>query len=141
MTLPQKCTTTNVNKKCIPGWNQYVKPYREQSIFWHNLWIDVGKSKTGQIAQIMRSTRAKYHYSLRYIRKNQAYIKNNRLAESLLQKNQRDYWAEIKKVKGIHKKSAASMDGITDDEGIADLFASKYKSLYNTTVYLMMRMK
>lgn len=24
-------------QKCIPGWNDYVKPYQKECIFWHNL--------------------------------------------------------------------------------------------------------
>ena len=25
--------------KVLPGWNEYVLPAREKSIFWHNMWL------------------------------------------------------------------------------------------------------
>ena len=33
--LPQ---TSGRNTKSIPGWNDEVKPFREEAMFWHTLW-------------------------------------------------------------------------------------------------------
>ena len=59
-------------------------------------------------------------------------LRNSRLAENLLQGNQRDYWAEIKKIKSSNKVTSNNIDGITNDKNISDLFASKYSDLYNS---------
>ena len=42
--------------KTIPGWNEYVKPKLEASLFWHNIWKDCGRPRHGNVADIMRRT-------------------------------------------------------------------------------------
>jgi len=46
---------------CIPGWTEHVKPLREKSMFWHNLWMECGRSKAGVVAESVRRSRAAYH--------------------------------------------------------------------------------
>ena len=29
--------------KVIPGWNDLVKPFKEDAMFWHSIWISAGK--------------------------------------------------------------------------------------------------
>jgi len=41
-------------RKPVPGWIEHVKPARQHSIFWHIIWIDCGRPKTGLVADIMR---------------------------------------------------------------------------------------
>jgi hypothetical protein len=55
--------------KRIPGWSEHVRPVRERSLFWHQLWIDCGRPKKGEIAHCMRRARAAYHYAIRKIKK------------------------------------------------------------------------
>ena len=38
--LPQ---TSERYKKSIPGWDDEVKPFREEAMSWHSLWISAGK--------------------------------------------------------------------------------------------------
>ena len=26
--------------KSIPGWTEYVEPFKVKSLFWHNVWVD-----------------------------------------------------------------------------------------------------
>jgi len=42
----------------IPGWSEHVQPLHDKSLFWHNLWMDCGRPKTGAVADCMRRTRA-----------------------------------------------------------------------------------
>jgi len=57
------------NFQSTPGFSEHVKPYREESMFWHNLWIDRGRPKTGHVANCMRRTRAAYHYAVRRVQR------------------------------------------------------------------------
>ena len=60
----------------------------------------------------------------------------NKLAESIVKKNKtRDFWTEVKKIRqsGISKPSM--VDGETDPYKVADIFADKYKNLYNSVSY------
>ena len=40
--------TSRCGRKPMPGWTEYVEPYRSKSIFWHNIWIECGRPKTGK---------------------------------------------------------------------------------------------
>ena len=42
---------------------------RYKSLFWHSMWFECGKPKTGVVADVMRKTRASYHYAIRHVRK------------------------------------------------------------------------
>ena len=54
---------------CIPGWSEYIKPLRDKSLFWHGLWLDCNRPKTGAVADCMRRTRAACHYGIRQLKK------------------------------------------------------------------------
>ena len=42
------------NKLGIPGWNDFVKPTREKSIFWFDMWRQAGCPQNGHIAHIRK---------------------------------------------------------------------------------------
>ena len=35
-----------------PGWNAEVKELCEDSLFWHRLWVDIGRLPTGVVATL-----------------------------------------------------------------------------------------
>ena len=56
--------TTRDKDKRIPGWNDEVKPFREQAMFWHSIWISAGKPLNNTLHSIMKKTRNKYHFQI-----------------------------------------------------------------------------
>lgn len=107
----------------------------EKSRFWHALWIDVGKPKTGEVARAMRASRLKYHYAVRFLKKNESDIRNCKMAEALANTDKRDFYREIKTMLGCKKKLPVAIDGATDNNDIANIFGDEYKSLYNSVGY------
>ena len=83
----------------IPGWNEYVKEYRDRSMFWHSIWKSCDSPRHGIIADIRRQTRARYHSALRKVKTSTDNISANRLAEGLLADIKRDFWNEVKRIK------------------------------------------
>jgi hypothetical protein len=61
----------NARHGFIAGWNDSNRPLREKSIFWHNLWIEAGRPRSGASANVMRLTRSKYHHAVRNASKNE----------------------------------------------------------------------
>ena len=58
LTIPvQNVTTNNNDKRGIPGWNDFVKPYKDKSIFWNELWVSDGKPTSGILFNLRRFTR------------------------------------------------------------------------------------
>ena len=68
----------------IPGWSEHVQPLREKSLFWHRMWVDCDRPKTGAVADSMRRTRAAYHYAIRQVKKDEESIIRERVASALL---------------------------------------------------------
>ena len=57
------------------------------------------------------------------------------MAKSVVEGKTSDFWSEVKRIKGCKSTVTASVDGEVDDGCIADLFANKYKTLYNSVSY------
>jgi hypothetical protein len=58
----------------------------------------MGRPRERTVAQIRWSTRAEYHRDIWRVIKNE--IVRNKIAESLLEKRDRDFWSEVMKIKG-----------------------------------------
>ena len=46
-TIPHTCNRPTSGR--IPGWSEHVQPLREKSLFWHRMWIDCDRPKTGAV--------------------------------------------------------------------------------------------
>jgi hypothetical protein len=62
---------------------QFVAPFRDKSMFWHNVWMQYGRPVSGYVADIMRSARHAYHYAVRRVRRMETDIVNDRFAKVL----------------------------------------------------------
>ncbi len=71
--LPQICPPHSSTR--VAEWNEYVKPYREDAIFWKWLHEQVSHPNTGWVAHIMRRTRGQYHYALRRVKSQKEQVK------------------------------------------------------------------
>ena len=128
-------TSRRQNNGRIAGWSEHVQPLRDKSLFWHNLWLDCDRPKTGAVADCMRRTRAAYHYAVRKVKRDEDNIINERLANSLLNNSNRDFWSEIKRIRSSKSGSCRTVDGQSEAISIAKLFADKYRDLYTSVPY------
>ena len=120
---------------CIPGWSEYIKPLRDKSLFWHGLWLDCNRPKTGTVAHCMRRTRATYHHAIRQLKKDENSIVRELVAEAILSDGGRNFWSEIKRIRSNKSSNSRIVDGQTDVGAIAKLFATKYRELYTSVPY------
>ena len=137
MTLCAELTipTQNVNsngKGGIPGWNDFVKPYKDKSIFWNELWVSDGKPVSGVLFDLRKFARSKYHWAIKQVKKNKDTIIRNKTAQQLANKSYRDFWKTIKKLKGNEKVTAKVIDDNYTDETIVNNFCSIYSTLYDS---------
>ena len=132
------CIETGVNtiplrKKCngeIVGWNDTIKPEREHSLFWHWLWLECGKPNHGYVYDIMKRTRARYHYAIRCAKRNEYETRKLKLASTKCGSS--DMWRELKKISPIAKNIPSTVDEACGGPEIAELFVEKYETLYNS---------
>jgi len=98
----------------IPGWTERVAPFREKSLFWHKLWIDCGRPRSGAVADSMRRTRARYHYALRQVRLDQDDIVRQRMADALVNDPSHSFWSEVKRIRNSNTGTSVLVDGCSD---------------------------
>ena len=77
-----------------------------------------GRPHATSVAICMRRSRAAYHYAIRRIRKNEAAIVRDRIAESMLNNKSRTFWSDIKHIRSHSASSSKTVDGISDSSSI-----------------------
>lgn len=123
------------SKRSVPGWNEFVRPLREQAMFWHQLWKSNDCPRIGIIADIRRRTRAQYHRVIRQVRRHEEELRSTRMAEKFGTPNKRDFWGEVKRIRGGRVSNPTSIDDVCGEEGIAGVFSNKYEALYRSVPF------
>ena len=129
-TLPK----LRVSSSGVPGWNYSARHLKDKANFWYNVWNSAGSPSSGVLFQIKKSSKSRYKYEVRRLKRQEFHIRRKRLASALALSHTRDFWQEVKH---IHKPkcpsgSVSTIDGIQDAHGIANTFASKVSSYLNT---------
>jgi len=83
--------------KSIPGWFDRIEPLRQKSRFWHGIWVNFGRPRNGMVADCMRRTRAKYHYGVRQVKRDEDSIVRDKIANALMDDPNSNFWAKVKK--------------------------------------------
>ena len=118
---------------CKPGWNAEVKELREDSLFWHRLWVDIGRPQTGVVATVMRNTRYKYNKAVKDIKKNDLNVRKAKLAEKANESDGRSLWDELKRLNRGVKCATSTLDGhSTNADNIVEHLATKYRALFSS---------
>ncbi len=74
------------SRRGIPKWNECVKPYKEKSISWNDIWKNAGCPSSGQLADLRRFSRPKYHWAIKQAQTNADNILKERASLSLKNK-------------------------------------------------------
>ena len=129
-TIPSHLTS---KQRGLAGWNDGPKKLRCETNFWHKVWLEAGCPKSGVLVEIKKKVKKRYKYAARKVKRQQKYLLRDKLAKSLTQKSPRDFWSLVNKLSKPGKSCFASVvDGVADGDDIADMWASKLKSLLNT---------
>ena len=84
-TIPMtKPTNTSSLEKCLPGWTEHVKPFKDEADFGFSLWISANKPQNNDLHWAMRHSRNQYHYAFRRLKKKVNLIKNNKFLNACL---------------------------------------------------------
>ena len=122
-------------RKVIPGWNEHVKEHSDRAKLWHEIWVAMDRPRDGYLAKIRRKTRLRYHYAIRKIVRKDTKLRNDRFAEAISNNDDRVLWDEVRKMSKTSNEIPNGMDGQSNVDEITDIFADKYKTLYNSVSY------
>ena len=126
-----KFTSKNSKKKVLPGWNEYVRYYKDKSILWHKIGQEAGSPLTGHLAEIRKLARKKYHSAIRWIKHNKDKIIRNKVASTLKSRSNRLFWNEISKLNPKSYNETNILDSCVGSDSITNLLKDKYQLLYN----------
>ncbi len=117
---------------CIPGWNDRAHSLKEKANFWHHIWRQNGCPKAGTLHQIKKHTKSRYKYEIRRLKRREQHIRREKMATALASSNTKSFWQRVHKVNRSNKATpVSSVDGISGDVGISQLFSTKLQSLLN----------
>ena len=115
----------------MAGWNEHVKPYHEESKFWHSLWCSACKPQVGPLFSTMKQTKLqfKFKYAYRKLKGVKNKLQNDKFINSIIMGGT-NIFQEIKKFRG---KSSNSSSRIDDQVGStkSNHFATIYRNLSN----------
>ena len=118
--------------KPVPGWNDYVKVAHEEAREAFMIWRD-HKSRQGPIFDLMKTTRARFKYALRYCKSVENRAKADSLAKKLLLRDNITFWKEIKKLgKETGKVISNTIDNVSGETEIVQLWENHYEQLLNS---------
>ena len=100
----------------VPGWSQFVKPFRDDALFWHSVWKSAGKPENCVLHDVMKRTRNKYHYAIRRIRKHEGAIRKEKFLEDCLSGNINNVFDKIKSSRKNKATAASTVDGVSGPE-------------------------
>lgn len=120
---------TKTSRKGIPGWNEYVKPYQDESLFWNSLWRAAGNPDQGDLYQLHRESKMQYKYAVRRLKRASNNIKKDNFINGLLNGGV-NIFTEIKKLRGKSRNVSSTVDGRNSSQDISEHFAQIYQELY-----------
>ena len=114
----------------IPGWSEYVKPYCEDSKFWHATWQSAGKPHQGFLYDAMMMSKCQYKYAVRRLKRANENIQNDKFVSGIMSGGV-NIFNEIKKFRGVTKNCSSRIDEQVGAKNIANHFAGIYSELYS----------
>ena len=129
-TLPK----VRASSSCVPGWNRTARLLKDKANFWFSVWKSAGSPSNGVLHQIKKSSKSRYKYEVRRLRRQELHIRRERLASVIAASRSRDFWLEVKRTTKPQRSCipAKSVDGVHGLQDIANLFASRVTGYLNT---------
>ena len=116
----------------VPGWNQYVKPFSDESKFWCATWLSAGQPRAGPLYKIMLYSKNQYKHAVRRLKRANDKIQNDKFVQSLLLGGtSTNIFQAIKKYRGGCRGYSSRIDGQVGSHKITGRFAEIYSDLYN----------
>ena len=84
------------NRRGRPGWNDYTNELHEGARECFIMWRDAGKPRQGPICDMMKLSRARFKYSLRFIKQHESQLKKDALANKLAQGKPDEFWKDVR---------------------------------------------
>jgi hypothetical protein len=115
----------------IPGWNDFCK---QKYLIAKNMfmaWKNNGKIRSGYDYERMKDSRKLFKEALAKCRKDEDTIRNNKLSLAFSNRNKKEFWKEINRLKSNNKCKISKMDGSNAPNDITNIFNDKFKAIFD----------
>lgn len=119
------------NFKCRPGWTDFVQDLHKCAREFFVMWCDAGKPKQGQIFKLMLTTKARFKYSLRFIKQHENRLQSESLANSMSNENPEIFWKEVKKMNRVKTPLPNNINGVSGKNEITEVWRKHFSDLLN----------
>ena len=119
------------NRSNVPGWSEYVKPFRDDSVFWHSIWVSAGRPLNTNLHTIMKRTRSKYHYAIHSVKKQESILRKEKFVQQCFSGKVNDILKRIKMSRKNKSGCAKNIDGVSGSNNISTHFKNIYEGIYN----------
>ena len=76
----------------VPGWNKHCKYLRRQARDAFKVWVHSGKIRVGPVCEKMKESRGEFVRALKFCRRNEKKISDERLLEDYKNKHVSQFW-------------------------------------------------
>ena len=97
-------------------------------------WVLAGKIRHGSEFERKKKANAKFKYAVRFIRINEHRMRANSMAKKLQECDVYVFWKEVNVSNSIKMALPSSIDGISGDENIAELWGKHFRGILNCVV-------
>ena len=119
------------NRRGRPGWNDYTNELHEGARECFIVWRDAGKPRQGPICDMMKLSRARFKYSLRFIKQHESQLRKDALANKLAQGKPGEFWKDVRLMNNCRTPLPCSIDGVSGDANIAGIWKEHFEQLFN----------
>ena len=117
----------------VQGWTRYCKEIHGLARDAYLVWRDHGRRRQGILYESMKKMRAQFKRALRQCKRDTSVASANSLANKLLQKDDRAFWKEVKKVNNTNTPLASTVHGATGGEAITSMWKEHFQNLLNSS--------
>ena len=114
-----------------PGWNMHVDELHVLARDAFLEWKHSGGPRQGYLFDMMKATRARFKYALRFIKRNESMMRADSLAMKLANNNDQEFWKEVKMLNNSRTPLPNNIDGCTGSAEVCELWRQHYSSLFN----------
>ena len=93
---------------------------------------EIGKPRQGDVFTMMKLSRSKFKYALRKCKRDKETIIAGNIAEKLCQKDNRDFWKNIKHMTNTKVKLPTNIYGVHGDNDIVSMWKQHYAAIFNS---------
>ncbi len=120
--------------KQVAGWHDLCADHHTQARDAFHLWCINGRPRFGPIYQLMRVKRAQFKSIMRQSKHFSDMQESDTLAQRLLNKDDKQFWKEIKRINNKHKPAciAESVEGKSGPADICDMWRDHFQGILNS---------